>query len=163
MKSVEIYTDGACSCNPGPGGWCAILLYRGHEKCVSGGEALTTNNRMELIAVIEGLKQLKTRCHVDLYSDSAYVVRAFTENWIGKWKRNGWKKSPNSEQDVKNRDLWEELCRQVSLHEVTFVKVKGHSDVEYNNRCDEIARAEISKFSVSDSSRDAEFATSDCE
>ena len=106
MKSVEIYTDGACSCNPGPGGWCAILLYRGHEKCVSGGEALTTNNRMELIAVIEGLKQLKTRCHVDLYSDSAYEVRAFTENWIGKWKRNGWKKSPNSEQDVKNRDLW---------------------------------------------------------
>ena len=154
MKSVEIYTDGACSCNPGPGGWCAILLYRGHEKCVSGGEALTTNNRMELIAVIEGLKQLKTRCHVDLYS---------TENWIGKWKRNGWKKSPNSEQDVKNRDLWEELYRQVSLHEVVFVKVKGHSDVEYNNRCDEIARAEISKFSVSDSSRDADFVTSDCE
>ncbi len=146
MKKVEIYTDGACSYNPGPGGWCAILIYKGHEKVVSGGEASTTNNRMELTAVIEGLKQLNTRCKVELFSDSAYVVRAFNENWITKWKNNGWKKSVNSTQDIKNRDLWEELFRQVSAHEVEFVKVKGHSDVEYNNRCDEVARNEISAF-----------------
>ena len=101
---------------------------------------------MELTAVIEGLKQLSTRCKVELFSDSAYVVRAFNENWITKWKNNGWKKSVNSTQDIKNRDLWEELFRQVSAHEVEFVKVKGHSDNEYNNRCDEVARNEISAF-----------------
>lgn len=154
MKSVEIYTDGACSYNPGPGGWCAILLYKKgencHEKCVSGGEAVTTNNRMELTAVIEGLKQLKTRCKVALYSDSAYVVNAFNENWIGKWKINGWKKSVNSKEDIKNRDLWEALYKEVSAHEVEFVKVKGHSDVDYNNRCDEVARSEILKFAPLD-------------
>lgn len=148
MKRVDIYTDGACSGNPGPGGWAAILIYKGVEKCVSGGEQNTTNNRMEIKAVIEALKMLKTKpCEVNVYSDSAYVVNAFDQHWILGWLKNGWKKSPNSDTDIKNRELWEELYALYRMHSVTFVKVKGHSDNEYNNRCDEAARKEIKKFS----------------
>lgn len=143
MKQVEIYTDGACSGNPGPGGWAAILIYKGTEKLLSGGENETTNNRMEITAVIEGLKALKEACFVTLYSDSAYVVNAFDQQWIYNWYKNGWKKKPNAAEDIKNRDLWEELFGETKKHSVKFVKVKGHSDNEYNNRCDTMARREI--------------------
>lgn len=144
MKEVVIYTDGACSFNPGPGGYGAILLYRGVEKIVSGGEKDTTNNRMELLAVINALKALKERCKVTLYSDSAYVVNAIQNDWLFSWYQKGWKTA--DKKPVKNQELWEELLRLLSYHEVQFVKVKGHTDNVYNNRCDEIARSEISKL-----------------
>ncbi len=144
MKKVEIYTDGACSVNPGVGGYCAILLYKDKEKVVSGAKKDTTNNVMELTAVIVGLKALKERCEVNLYSDSAYVVNAINEGWIYNWQLNGWKTS--SKEPVKNAELWTELLALLKMHKVTFIKVKGHSDNELNNRCDKIARAEISKF-----------------
>jgi len=136
-KSVEIYTDGACSGNPGKGGWCAILLYKGNEKVISGSAAQTTNNRMELTAIIEGLKALKEPCIVKLYSDSAYSIDPFIKGWIYRWQFKGWQRSKNTE--VKNRDLWEALLAEVAKHEVTFIKVKGHADNEYNNRCDAVA------------------------
>lgn len=138
MKKVEIYTDGACSGNPGKGGWCAILIYRGKEKILSGGEEQTTNNRMELKAIIEGLKALKEPCEVSLYSDSAYAVSAFKDGWLRGWANKGWQTSKKEE--VKNIDLWKELLKLTEIHSVTFIKVKGHSDNEYNNRCDKIAR-----------------------
>ena len=143
MKTVKIYTDGACSGNPGVGGYCAILIYNGVEKIVSGYEENTTNNRMELKAVIEGLKCLKFKCLVNVYSDSQYVIDAFNKNWITGWQVNGWRNS--NKKDVKNPDLWQELINLTNKHEVTFIKVKGHSDNEYNNRCDKIAVEEYKK------------------
>ena len=138
MKNVEIYTDGACSGNPGSGGYCAILIFNGIEKIISGGESETTNNRMELLAVIEGLKALKEPCNVTLYSDSQYVVNAINQKWIDGWQVNGWR---NSAKDaVKNVELWKSLLKLLAIHKVEFIKVKGHSDNEYNNRCDKIAR-----------------------
>ena len=137
MKTVDIYTDGACSGNPGAGGYCAILIYNGIEKVVSGGEAETTNNRMELIAVIEGLSALKEPCKVNLYSDSQYVINAINENWLNDWQQASWKNA--SKKQVKNVDLWQKLLPLISTHIVNFIKVKGHSDNEYNNRCDKIA------------------------
>lgn len=141
---VEIFTDGACSGNPGPGGWAAILVASGKEKEISGGEASTTNNRMELTAAIEALKKLKQPCRVSIYSDSAYLVNAFLQGWIASWKRNGWKNS--ARQQVSNMDLWLELDRLSSVHDITWCKVKGHADHEYNNRCDAMAVAEVAKF-----------------
>ncbi len=144
-KRVTLYTDGACSGNPGAGGWGAILIYNGIERELSGGEAYTTNNRMELMAVIMGLKALKYPCAVEVYSDSAYTVNAFVNGWILSWKENGWKKSDNKA--VLNTDLWQELIKLSEMHEVTFKKVKGHADNEYNNRCDALARGAIPKDS----------------
>lgn len=145
ISEVTIYTDGACSGNPGPGGWAAILMAGGVKKELSGGERDTTNNRMELMAVIEGLAALKRPCKVDVYSDSAYVVNAFSQNWIEKWIRNGWKNSAKA--DVANSDLWMRLIELTNTHKVTFHKVKGHAENEFNNRCDELAVAEWKKIS----------------
>lgn len=141
MKTVQIYTDGACSGNPGPGGWGAILLYRGQEKEISGYQAMTTNNRMEQLAVIKALSTLKEACEVDLFTDSAYVCNAFLQKWIDKWQQNGWKTS--KKEAVENQDLWQELLVLTQKHAVSFFKVKGHSDNVYNNRCDELARQQI--------------------
>ena len=143
MKKVQIYTDGACSGNPGVGGWAAILLYNGHEKEISGYNKETTNNRMELFAIIQGLNALKESCEVELYSDSAYAVDAINKGWLNAWQRSDWKTADKKE--VKNRDLWRDLLLKTSRHKVTFIKVKGHADNEYNNRCDALARAEIKK------------------
>ena len=143
MKKVQIYTDGACSGNPGKGGWAAVLLCDGKKKELSGFEARTTNNRMELTAAIEGLKALKFHCEVELFSDSAYLVNAFKHDWLTKWKMNGWRNSKKDE--VLNRDLWEQLDDLIHVHNVTWIKVKGHADNEYNNRCDAIATGEIKK------------------
>lgn len=144
MEEITIYTDGACSGNPGPGGWGSILMYKDNKKEISGGKENTTNNVMELTAVIEGLKLLKFPCKVKLYSDSAYVVNAFNQKWIFGWLKNGWKNA--SKEPVKNKELWEELYNLTKIHEVEFIKVKGHSDNEYNNRCDELAREAIQKI-----------------
>ena len=144
MKTVEIYTDGACSGNPGVGGYCAILIYNGVEKVVSAAEKETTNNRMELLAVIKGLECLKESCKVNLYSDSQYVVDAFNQKWIDSWIANGWKTAGKKE--VKNIDLWKTLVELTKTHNVTFIKVKGHADNEYNNRCDQIAVSEYKKI-----------------
>lgn len=144
MEEVTIYTDGACSGNPGPGGWGAILMYKENKKEISGGKENTTNNVMELTAVIEGLKLLKFPCKVKLYSDSAYVVNAFQQKWIYGWMKNGWKNA--SKEPVKNKELWQELYKLTKTHEVDFMKVKGHSDNEYNNRCDELARNAIKEL-----------------
>lgn len=141
MKEVTIYTDGACSDNPGPGGWGAILMYEGHRKEISGAEASTTNNRMELTAAIEALSRLKYPCKVLLYSDSAYLVNCFNNRWYEGWQRNGWKNSKG--QPVENQDLWQRLLELMQKHDVSYIKVKGHSDNEWNNRCDELARAAI--------------------
>lgn len=143
MEKVIIYTDGACSGNPGPGGWGTILMYKDTKKEISGGEKDTTNNIMELTAVIEGLKKLKFPCEVEIYSDSAYVVNAFVQKWIYGWIKKNWRNS--SGEEVKNKELWQELYNLTKIHEVKFIKVKGHSDNEYNNRCDELARGEIEK------------------
>lgn len=144
MKKVEVYTDGACSGNPGIGGYCAILVYNGIEKIISGSENQTTNNRMELLAVIKGLEGLKQPCVVDLYSDSQYVVDAFNQGWITLWQNNGWRTAGKKE--VKNIDLWKRLLELINLHSVNFIKVKGHADNEYNNRCDKIAVEEYKKI-----------------
>lgn len=141
MEEVTIYTDGACSGNPGPGGWGAILMYNDNKKEISGGKKDTTNNVMELTAVIEALKLLKFPCKVNLYSDSAYVVNAFLQNWVINWQKNNWKTA--DKKDVKNKELWQELIFLTNTHHVTFHKVKGHADNEYNNRCDELARKAI--------------------
>ena len=145
-KKVDIYTDGACSGNPGVGGWGAVLFYRGVRKEMSGAEGQTTNNRMELTAMIRALSALKEDCEVTLYSDSAYCVDAFNKGWIASWKANGWRTADKSE--VKNPDLWQELLALAKRHKVTFVKVKGHSDNEHNNRCDALARAAIKAFAA---------------
>lgn len=141
MDNVTIYTDGACSGNPGPGGWGSILMFGSNQKEISGGKKNTTNNIMELTAVIEALKLLKRPCEVDLYSDSAYVVNAFEQGWIYNWVKNNWKTA--GKDPVKNQELWQELYKLTKIHKVKFHKVKGHSDNEYNNRCDELARNAI--------------------
>lgn len=141
MKEVIIYTDGACSGNPGQGGYGAVMIYGDTKKTISGYEAYTTNNRMELLAVIRSLQMLKHECRVTLYSDSAYVVNAIKCKWLDKWQANGWKSS--SHKHVQNKDLWEELAALLKVHEVVFRKVKGHADNEYNNQCDSIARNAI--------------------
>ena len=143
-KNVILYTDGACSGNPGPGGYAAILIYKGMEKEISGGEPNTTNNKMEIMAVVKGLEMLKEPCNVTIYSDSAYVVNSIEMGWIFNWQKNNWKKKDNS--SVKNIELWEEMLKLLKIHNVKFVKVKGHSDNEYNNRCDKLAVSESRKF-----------------
>lgn len=144
MKKVLIYTDGACSGNPGNGGYASILIYNGIEKVISGFEKDTTNNRMELLAVINALKALKEPCEVDLYSDSQYVVDAFNQGWVNTWKSNGFKTS--NKKEVKNVDLWTSLLELNDVHKINFIKVKGHADNEYNNRCDKIAVSEYKKL-----------------
>ena len=144
MKEVTIYTDGACSGNPGPGGWGAVLMYGEHRKEISGGDAHTTNNRMELTGPIEALELLKQPCKVRLYSDSAYLVNAFNQRWIANWQRNGWQTS--QKKPVENKELWQRLLELCRTHEVEFIKVKGHADNAENNRCDELARAAIAKY-----------------
>jgi len=136
---VEIYTDGACLGNPGPGGWGAILRYGSHEKELSGGEPQTTNQRMELTAAIKGLEALKRPCKVTLYSDSAYLINAFQERWFDRWQATGWRRS--DKKDVENRDLWERLLELSKIHQITWTKVKGHAGHELNERCDRLARA----------------------
>ena len=143
MKVIDIYTDGACSYNPGPGGYGAILMYKGKMKKISGGDKNTTNNKMEILAVIKALECLKEPCKVNLYSDSAYVVNCFNDKWIDKWIANNWKKG---KEQVKNVELWKRLYELVCYHEVHFIKVKGHSDNEFNNECDRLARAEVDKI-----------------
>ena len=140
-EKVIIYTDGACSGNPGPGGWGAILMYKGAKKEISGGMKQTTNNIMEVTAVIEALKCLKVESDVQVYSDSAYTVNAFNQGWIFNWIKKGWKTA--SGEPVKNKELWQELYDLTKKHKVEFIKVKGHSDNEFNNRCDEMARNAI--------------------
>jgi ribonuclease HI len=144
MKEVTIYTDGACSGNPGPGGWGAVLMFGEHRKEISGAEASATNNRMELTAAIEALRRLKEPCRVRLYSDSAYLVNCFRQGWMKGWIRNGWRNSKG--QPVENRDLWETLWKLMQIHEVEYIKVKGHSDNEWNNHCDELAREAIARL-----------------
>ena len=143
MKTVTLYTDGACSGNPGPGGWGAILEFNGTEKELSGGESRTTNNRMELTAVIEGLKALKEPCIVELYSDSKYVIDALEKGWAVGWQKRGWKKADKT--PALNPDLWETLLKLCQLHQVRTHWVKGHADNEKNNRCDELAGAQSKK------------------
>lgn len=137
LKKITIYTDGACSGNPGPGGYGAILIYNGKEKEISGGEENTTNNKMEMMGVIKSLELLKEKCDVEVYSDSAYVVNSINNKWVYSWKKNNWIKSDKSK--AKNIDLWEKLIELISFHNVKFIKVKGHADNEYNNRCDKLA------------------------
>lgn len=143
LKHVDIYTDGACSGNPGAGGWAAVLIYNGIEKTVSGYNRDTTNNRMEMLAVIQGLRQLKEKCDVSLYSDSAYVVDSIQLGRLSGWQKNNWRTT--SKDDVKNVDLWKSMIFEMEKHTIQFVKVKGHADNDYNNRCDKIARNEIKK------------------
>ena len=144
MDRVTIYTDGACSKNPGPGGWGCVLIYGRHRKEASGNEAQTTNNRMELTAAIEALRLLKRSCLVDLYTDSAYLCNAFHEGWLNHWRTNGWRTA--NRRDVENRDLWEQIDALCITHAVTFHKVKGHSDNVENNRCDQLARNAIKEL-----------------
>ena len=142
--NVTIYTDGACSGNPGPGGYGAILMYGSHKKELSGGDANTTNNRMELMGVISALKALNRPCQVDLYTDSQYVVNAIEKGWAKKWQSNGWMR--NKKDKALNPDLWQMLLDLLEVHQVTFHWVKGHAENPYNNRCDELAVAESQKY-----------------
>lgn len=144
MRQVTLYTDGACSGNPGPGGWGAILSCDGHTKELSGGEPSTTNNRMELTAVIEGLSALKVPCQVLLVSDSKYVIDAITKGWVYKWKANGWMR--NKKDKALNPDLWEKLLQQLKRHQVTYQWVKGHAGHPENERCDQMAVAQSMKY-----------------
>lgn len=142
-KSVVVYTDGACSGNPGPGGWGAVLICNGNTKELSGGEAHTTNQRMEILAAVEALRALKEPCDVTIHSDSAYVINCFQQKWYVSWRKNGWKNSKGA--PVQNRDLWEFLLAEVERHQVRFEKVKGHAGVTLNERCDELARMAVPK------------------
>ena len=144
MKTVTLYTDGACSGNPGPGGWGAILLYGAHRRELSGGERSTTNNRMELTAVIEGLRLLKEPCTVELWSDSRYVIDALDNGWARSWQKRGWVKS--DKKPALNVDLWEQLLPLIQTHQVHYHWVKGHASNEKNNRCDQMAVAESKRF-----------------
>ncbi len=144
QKRVELYTDGACSGNPGPGGWGLILKYKGHEREMSGGEAKTTNNRMEITAVIEGLLALKEPCAVDIYSDSKYVVDAINLGWAKKWRANGWMR--NKKEKALNPELWQRLLSLLEIHRATFHWVKGHNGHPENERCDSLAVAQIKRF-----------------
>ena len=141
LKEVTIYTDGACSKNPGPGGYGAILMYKQNKIEISGREDNTTNNKMEMMAAIVALEKLKEPCKVTLYSDSAYLVNAINQGWLNKWKINNWKTT--SKEPVKNIDLWTRLDKLLNMHEVKFIKVKGHADNEFNNRCDTLATSAI--------------------
>ena len=145
MKKVDLYTDGACSGNPGKGGWAAILIYKNNVKEISGYSEETTNNRMELTAVIKGLSALKEKCAVTCYSDSRYVCSAINEGWLANWMASGWKKS--DKKPVLNSELWMELSDLIQKHSVTFVWIKGHDENEYNERCDRLAVAEYMKNS----------------
>jgi len=144
MKHIELYTDGACSGNPGVGGWGAVLIYNEHIKEISGYHKETTNNRMELFAIVQGLAHLKEPCIVNIYSDSAYAVNAFNNKWIDAWQKNQWRTADKKE--VKNRDLWNDLLLRLQPHKYTFIKVKGHSDNVYNNRCDALATSEVKRY-----------------
>lgn len=137
MEEVIIYTDGACSGNPGKGGWGAILMFGDVKKEISGFSGETTNNQMELIAPIEALKLLKRPCKVKLYSDSAYLINTFAKGWLKNWKKNGWKTA--NHKDVKNKELWVQIDKFNQIHNIEWIKVKGHADNEFNNRCDELA------------------------
>lgn len=141
MEKITIYTDGACSGNPGPGGWGVIMMYKENKKELSGFSKETTNNIMELTAVIKGLENLKFPCEVDLYSDSAYVVNGFEKGWIYNWVKNNWKTA--DKKPVKNKEEWQRLYELTKTHKVKFIKVKGHSDNKYNNRCDYLATTAI--------------------
>jgi ribonuclease HI len=143
LPKVTIYTDGACSGNPGPGGYGALLIFGTITKEISGSEPHTTNNRMELLAIVEALKILEERTEVTLYSDSAYAVNCINQKWYQKWRANGWLTS--KKQPVENKDLWEKILQLLTKHNVTFMKVKGHSDNIYNNRCDQLARNAIKR------------------
>ena len=143
LKKVTIYTDGACSGNPGPGGWGAILMLDDYKKEILGYNPNTTNNIMEITAVLEAVKMLKYECEITIYSDSAYVVNAFLQGWIYNWQKNNWKTA--DKKPVKNKELWEELYSELTKHKFEFVKVKGHSDNEFNNRCDYLATNEIAQ------------------
>jgi len=143
MKKVRIYTDGACSGNPGPGGWGAILIYGAAEKELFGGEISTTNNRMELVSVITALEALREPCEVELYTDSQYVSNAINLGWLESWKKRGWKRKGG---EVKNPDLWLKLVPLLETHKVRFIWVKGHAENEYNNRCDELATTEAQRL-----------------
>ena len=144
MKKVEIFTDGACSGNPGPGGWGAVLRYNGYEKEIAGGEANTTNNRMELISVIEALKLLKEPCEVALYSDSQYVVNALSQGWAKRWRDNGWMR--NKKEKALNPELWDKLLKLCEIHEVHPNWVKGHAGHPENERCDALAVEQAKRF-----------------
>ncbi len=146
IKQVQLYTDGACSGNPGPGGWGAILSFRGKARELSGHMPGTTNNRMELFAVISGLGALTEPCAVEVYSDSTYVVNAFAQHWIDNWQKNGWLTS--DKKPVENSDLWKLLLQiiRAKKHQISFHKVKGHADDPLNNRCDELARMAIKEY-----------------
>lgn len=146
MKEVTIYTDGACSGNPGPGGWGAVLCYKGTEKELSGGEAMTTNNRMELTAAVSALKALKEPCRVYLYSDSKYLVDSLMKGWVIAWEKRGWVKA--DKKPALNADLWQELLRLDKVHEITYHWVKGHADDDYNNRCDGLAVARRDEYAA---------------
>lgn len=144
QKNVILYTDGACSGNPGPGGWGALLIWNGKERELSGGASQTTNNRMEMKAVIEGLKALKEPCRVKIHSDSALIINAFNQHWVQNWMKRNWKKS--NKKPVENRDLWEEMIDVMKPHNVEWIKVKGHSTNVLNNRVDRIAVKASKKF-----------------
>lgn len=143
MKQITIYTDGACSGNPGPGGWGAILRYQDTERELSGGEKQTTNNRMELLGAISALAALKEPCKVELFTDSQYIVKAINEGWLKGWKEKNWTRKGG---ELKNIDLWQELDRLLVLHTVSFHWVKGHADNKFNNRCDELAVKERDRY-----------------
>lgn len=143
MKKIMVYTDGACSKNPGPGGWAAVLQYKGAQKEVSGFVPDTTNNRMELTAAIMALEALKEPCEVVLHTDSAYIHNAFQQRWIDRWQRNGWRTAAND--PVENTDLWRQLLDAAQQHQMTWIKVKGHADNELNNLCDKLARKQITE------------------
>lgn len=144
MKDVILYTDGACSYNPGPGGWAYILMCEEKQVKASGLCENTTNNRMEILAVIEGLKRIKYKCNVTVYTDSAYVYNAFTLGWLNTWQQNNWKNA--SKKPVLNKELWEELFYLTQQHNVTWQKVKGHADNKYNNECDKMATNEVKEY-----------------
>jgi ribonuclease HI len=143
---VELWTDGACSGNPGPGGWGAILIWNGHERELSGGEADTTNNRMELMSVIMGLAAVTRPMDVIINTDSAYVEQAFSKGWLEQWQRNGWRTA--AKQAVKNQDLWQRLAEEAARHNVSFQRVRGHTGVEMNERADQLAVAERDRYAT---------------
>ncbi len=145
LKNVDIFSDGSCSGNPGPGGWASILRYKGHEKEVSGGNAETTNNRMELTAVIEALRLLREKCSVTIYTDSQYVANGIEKGWAEGWKKNGWIKS--DKKPAQNADLWDSLLTELSKHNYKIVWIKGHAGHPENERCDKLAVHQSKKYS----------------
>jgi len=144
MSKVEIYTDGACSGNPGPGGWGAVLLYKGKQKELSGGEPHTTNNRMEMQAVVEACVAMKRPCHIRIHSDSALIINAMTKGWLKSWQSKGWKKS--DKKPVENQDLWQAILQATDRHTIEWIKVKGHAGIKWNERADQLAVAESKKM-----------------